>query len=106
MKKERNHCPSTAMFIVGLTGGIATGKSTVSRIFKDLGCPVVDADEIAREGKVHFSFFFNPLAFLFLRAFLLRQVVTGMEAEQIIESLANYLWFLRAPVLFAFHICF
>ena len=39
------------MFIVGLTGGIATGKSTVSRIFKDLGCPVVDADEIARESK-------------------------------------------------------
>ena len=23
--------------------------------------------------------------------------VTGMEAEQIIESLANYAWFLRAP---------
>lgn len=39
------------MFIVGLTGGIATGKSTVSRIFKDLGCAVVDADEIAREGE-------------------------------------------------------
>ncbi|XP_022786079.1 dephospho-CoA kinase domain-containing protein-like, partial [Stylophora pistillata] len=32
-----------------LTGGIATGKSTVSRILKDLGCPVVDADLIARE---------------------------------------------------------
>ena len=41
------------MFIVGLTGGIATGKSTVSRIFKDLGCPVVDADEIARDGKLN-----------------------------------------------------
>ena len=40
------------MFIVGLTGGIATGKSTVSRIFEDLGCQVVDADQIAREGKV------------------------------------------------------
>lgn len=37
------------MFIVGLTGGIATGKSTVSKIFKDLGCQVVDADQIARE---------------------------------------------------------
>ncbi|XP_078376319.1 dephospho-CoA kinase domain-containing protein-like [Oculina patagonica] len=37
------------MFIVGLTGGIATGKSTVSRIFKDLGCSVVDADQVARE---------------------------------------------------------
>ena len=40
------------MFIVGLTGGIATGKSTVSKVFKDLGCPIVDADLIAREGKV------------------------------------------------------
>lgn len=39
------------MFIVGLTGGIATGKSTVARIFKELGCYVVDADKIAREGK-------------------------------------------------------
>ena len=37
----------------------------------------------------------NPLIFLFLRAFLQCQVVTGMEAEQIIESLANYTWFLR-----------
>ncbi|EDO42163.1 predicted protein [Nematostella vectensis] len=37
------------MLIVGLTGGIATGKSTVSSIFKSLGCPVIDADEIARE---------------------------------------------------------
>ena len=33
---------------------------------------------------------------LLLSAFLQWQVVTGMEAEQIIESLANYIWFLRA----------
>ena len=39
--------------------------------------------------------YLNPLTFLFLRAFLQWQVVTGMEAEQMIESLAN--WFLRAP---------
>ena len=39
------------MFIVGLTGGIGTGKSTVSKIFKDLGCQVIDADQIAREGR-------------------------------------------------------
>ena len=44
------------MFIVGLTGGIATGKSTVSKIFKELGCPVVDADQIAREGNKLFRF--------------------------------------------------
>lgn len=34
---------------IGLTGGIACGKSTISRMLKDQGIPVVDADEIARE---------------------------------------------------------
>src|SRR5207245_2594932 len=29
--------------------GIASGKSTVSRMFAELGCPVIDADAIARE---------------------------------------------------------
>lgn len=38
------------MFIVGLTGGIATGKSTVSDIFIEKGIPVIDADLIARKG--------------------------------------------------------
>jgi dephospho-CoA kinase len=37
------------MVIAGLTGGIATGKSTVSRILHDLGAHIVDADKIARE---------------------------------------------------------
>jgi len=35
--------------VVGLTGGIASGKSTVARLFESLGVPVVDADAIARE---------------------------------------------------------
>ncbi len=35
--------------ILGLTGGIASGKSTVSNIFRKLGAEVVDADRIARE---------------------------------------------------------
>jgi dephospho-CoA kinase len=34
---------------VGLTGGIASGKSTVARLFEKLGIPVVDADAIARQ---------------------------------------------------------
>ena len=35
--------------LVGLTGGLATGKSTVSEIFRDLGCAIIDADILARE---------------------------------------------------------
>ena len=34
---------------VGLTGGIASGKSTVARLFAALGVPVIDTDEIARD---------------------------------------------------------
>lgn len=34
---------------IGLTGSIATGKSTISKMFSDLNIPVVDADKIARE---------------------------------------------------------
>lgn len=37
------------MFIVGLTGGIGSGKSTVAGLFAGLGAAVVDADVIARE---------------------------------------------------------
>lgn len=37
------------MRIIGLTGGIGTGKSTVARILSEFGLPVVDADKIARE---------------------------------------------------------
>lgn len=33
--------------IVGLTGGIGTGKTTIANIFKHLGVPIIDADEIA-----------------------------------------------------------
>lgn len=40
---------SAMSLILGLTGGIATGKSTVSKFFKENGIPVVDADVGARE---------------------------------------------------------
>ena len=34
-------------FKIGLTGGIASGKSTVANLFSDLGVEIIDADEIA-----------------------------------------------------------
>jgi dephospho-CoA kinase len=36
-------------FRVGLTGGIASGKTTVARLFEALGVPVIDTDVLARE---------------------------------------------------------
>lgn len=36
-------------FTVGLTGGIASGKSLVESAFRALGVPVLDADQVARE---------------------------------------------------------
>lgn len=37
------------MYVVGLTGGVGSGKSAASACFKQLGRPVIDADVVARE---------------------------------------------------------
>ncbi len=36
------------MLRIGLTGGIASGKTTVSKLFAELGVPIIDTDKIAR----------------------------------------------------------
>ena len=40
------------MQLIGLTGGIGSGKSTASRYFENLGCAIIDADVIAHKGKL------------------------------------------------------
>lgn len=37
------------MRVLGLTGGIGSGKSLVTRFFRELGADVIDADQLARE---------------------------------------------------------
>jgi dephospho-CoA kinase len=40
------------MRVIGLTGGIASGKSTVGRLLAERGIPVIDADQLARRAVV------------------------------------------------------
>lgn len=39
----------TAKYLIGLTGNIATGKSTVAKMLQDLGATVIDADALVHE---------------------------------------------------------
>ena len=34
---------------IGLTGGIGSGKTTISKVFKILGIPVYNSDEVAKQ---------------------------------------------------------
>jgi dephospho-CoA kinase len=48
--EARPAAPSAARpLYVGLTGGVASGKTTVSLLFGALGVPVIDADQVARD---------------------------------------------------------
>jgi dephospho-CoA kinase len=40
---------SARTYRVGLTGGIASGKSTAAKFFGDLGIPILDSDQVARD---------------------------------------------------------
>lgn len=78
------------MLIVGLTGGIATGKSTVSRTLREAGFPVVDADVVAREvvepgtrtlEKIKLAFGPNIIENGILNRDKLGRIVFGNQAE-------------------------
>ncbi len=60
------------MLKIGLTGGIGSGKTAVSRCFENLGIPVIDTDVIARELVQH-----NPA--------VLKEIVTAF-GEDIVNS--------------------
>ena len=47
------------MYIIGLTGGIASGKSTVSKILQEEGFAIIDADGLLCEYKTLYVCFFT-----------------------------------------------
>jgi len=54
VKRERELSPASApprrgLYVVGLTGNIATGKSTVAKMLAELGARVIDADALAHQ---------------------------------------------------------
>ena len=49
LPKPAKPVPDLQMIIVGLTGGIATGKSTVTALLRDHRLKVLDCDEIAHD---------------------------------------------------------
>lgn len=46
---RRVGCTLFRVHLFGLTGGIASGKSTIAARFREVGLPVIDADRLARE---------------------------------------------------------
>lgn len=56
--------------VIGLSGGIATGKSSASEVLSSCGVPIIDADEIARKVVRKGSFGLWMIRFIFGRKVL------------------------------------
>jgi dephospho-CoA kinase len=84
--------------VVGLTGGIATGKSTVARRLRDRGVLVIDADQVAREVVLPGTEGFRAVAERFPevvvdgaldRAALRRRIVGDVAAKRDLEAITH-----------------
>ena len=75
------------MFVVGLTGGIASGKSVVSEILRKLGAQVIDADEISREVMVPHTKCWKEVVTSYGRE-ILREDLT-IDREKLANSVFN-----------------
>lgn len=80
--------------IVGLTGGIGTGKSTVCGIFKRLGVPIINADDIAHQLVSTDKTVFQAIIQKFGKQFLTadHKIDRGMLRQQIFTIPADRLW--------------
>ncbi len=86
--------------VIGLTGGIGSGKSTIARYFADLGITVIDADLLARELVTPDQPAFTEIAARFGaravaadgsldRSFLRHRIYTDPVAKQELEAILH-----------------
>jgi len=88
------------MLVVALTGGIGSGKTTVSQLFEALGAPIVDTDIIARQlvapGKAALIEITNQLGETILnpdgtldRAQLRQMIFQNQDKKKLLESILH-----------------
>ncbi len=63
---------SPGIRVIGLTGGVATGKTSIALFFKEQGIPVIDADQLARDAVLPGCHEFGQIVTLFGREVLTR----------------------------------
>jgi dephospho-CoA kinase len=81
-------------FIVGLTGGIGSGKSTVTAMFENLGITIIDADVIARDVVLPGSSALNEIKNYFGHQYIndLGQLNRSLLRTRIFSSPSDMLW--------------
>ncbi|OCG62917.1 dephospho-CoA kinase [Gilliamella sp. GillExp13] len=74
-------------YVVALSGGIASGKSTIANLFAKLGVPIIDADIIARQVVHAGSYAFNQIVKHFSQEILLAN--GELDRSQLREIIFN-----------------
>ena len=79
------------MLVIGLTGGIATGKTTVSEILRELGAEVLDADRVGHEAYLPDTPTYNDVVSTFGREIVRedRQINRGKLGAIVFSDPAN-----------------
>jgi dephospho-CoA kinase len=82
------------MLTVALTGNIASGKSTVAQYFSELGAPIIDTDQLAREAVLPESHALEKIVARFGSDILLAEGTLNRKAlrEKIFSSREDRLW--------------
>jgi len=82
------------VFVVGLTGGIGSGKSTAGEYFRELGVEVIDADVIAKSKVNKGSRFYSKIVEYFGRGSLLKDSSLNRSfiRQEIFNSAEKKVW--------------